>query len=120
MDELIKINEKRKEAGLKQFENLFCKICKKTNTHVPYKCPDYTCYICKEKGNHFAKNCPKKPYYCQFYIKNNNADHSISNQCSQKANVLIKRTVKCLICGKFGHLACEYRSITSLLNQILF
>lgn len=66
MADLKQINEQRKNIGLRPFENVYCKICKKYNEHVPWLCPDYTCYICRAKGEHFANNCPKKPRICQW------------------------------------------------------
>ncbi len=124
MAELKQINEQRKKVGLRPFENVYCKICKKYNEHVPWLCPDYTCYICGEKGQHFANYCPKKPRICQWCksdlnsLNVKNVAHKDFQDCPNKPTIIFTKRTKCILCKRFGHVAqdCNYSNTNTYYN----
>ena len=120
---LKEINNQRKNVGLKPFENIYCKICKKYNSHVPWLCPDYTCYICRDKGKHFASNCPNKPRICQWCKSDLNPNngtpaHTDFQNCPSKPMIIFTKRIRCLLCKRYGHVAkdCNFSNANIYYN----
>lgn len=126
MADLKQINEERKRIGLRPFENVYCKICKKYNEHVPWLCPDYTCYICRDKGKHFANNCPKKPRICQWCkndlnplnVPQGKIAHEDFQSCPNRPTIIFTKRTKCILCKRFGHVAqdCNFSNANTYYN----
>lgn len=126
MAELKQINEERKKIGLRPFENVYCKICKKYNEHVPWLCPDYTCYICRAKGQHFANNCPNKPRICQWCkndlnpknVPEGKTAHTDFQNCPNRPTIIFTKRTRCILCKRFGHVAldCNFSNANTYYN----
>ena len=100
------INRDRAQVGLGPIHHVWCKICRESNRHYWWACPNVRCKICNQAHPTFSCNLMQ---ICQWCGSHNH----ISELCTDQRGRILKagNRRRCYRCGHFGHIAATCYSV---------